>query len=67
MPIMTRSARHSETTISMIDPDALLNDPVGSLAQREYVSSRQVAVQERLEHKRSSGTCYMRRKGSPNV
>src|SRR6266849_6654302 len=58
MPVMTRSAIHSETTISMIDPDdALLNDRVGSLTQREYVSSRQVAVQERGEHKGNSGTC----------
>lgn len=56
---MTRSTCHSETTISMIDPDALLNDPVGSLAQRDYVSSRRVAVKERREQKRNSGECYM--------
>lgn len=59
MPVMTRSARHSETTISVIDPDALPNDRVGSLTEREYVSSRQVAVQERWEHKGNSGACYM--------
>jgi hypothetical protein len=56
---MTRSALHSETTISMISPDALLNDPFGSLTQRECVSSRQLAVQERWEHKINSGACYM--------
>lgn len=52
---MTRSARHSETTVSMIDPDALPNDRVDSITQREYVSSRRVAVQERGEHKSNSG------------
>jgi hypothetical protein len=56
---MTRSARHSETTVSMIDPDALPNDRVDSITQREYVSSRRVAVQERGEHKSNSGACYM--------
>jgi len=55
MPVMTRSARHSETTTSMIDPDALLNDQLDSLTQREDASSRQVAVQERWEHKSNSG------------
>jgi hypothetical protein len=61
MPVMTRSARHSETTISTINPDALLNDPVGSLTQRklEYVSSRQLEVQGLREQKSNSGTYYM--------
>ena len=59
MPVMTRSARRSETTTSMIDPDALLNDRVGALTQREYVSSRQASVQERWEHNLmdNSGAC----------
>jgi hypothetical protein len=59
MPVMTRSTRHSETTISMIDPDPLLNDPLGSPTWREYVSSRQVVVQERSQHKSNSGECYV--------
>ena len=64
MPVMIRSARHSETTASMICPDALLNDPFGSLTQREYVSSRQAAVQECWERKSNSGECYMGGKGA---
>ena len=55
MPVMTRSARHRETTISMIDSDALLNDRLNSLTQREYATSRRVAVQQRREHKSNSG------------
>ena len=61
---MTRSARHRETTISMIDSNALLNDRLNSLTQREYASSRRVAVQQRREHKSDSGACYM---GGKNV
>ena len=59
MPVMTRSARHSETTISMIDSDALPNDRIDSLTRLNYVSSRQVALQERWDHKSNSGACYM--------
>jgi len=56
---MTRFARHCETTISTIHPDALLNDRVESLTQRVYVSSGQVVEQERWEYESNSGACYM--------
>ncbi|KAF8476409.1 hypothetical protein DFH94DRAFT_110786 [Russula ochroleuca] len=54
---MTRSARHSETTISMIDSsNASLNDRGGSCTQRGSASSRrQVVAQGRGEQKSNSG------------
>lgn len=49
MPIMTRSGRHIETTIPMIDPNTSLND------QRCFASSREVAAKEPEVHRDDSG------------
>lgn len=52
MPIMTRSARHGETTLTMTDSDDSLNDR-GGFGVQGY--SGHVTMLGRGEHKRTSG------------
>lgn len=58
MPVMTRSARHGETTISMIDGNnASLKDRGAYFCtQRGSASSRRAAAHERGEHTKSDYT-----------